>query len=55
MKLWLDGKEYFTNEAMIEAINEYFAGFEKSFSDWMKELETRWTKCMVLDRDYIVK
>ncbi|XP_012063671.1 PREDICTED: histone-lysine N-methyltransferase SETMAR-like [Atta cephalotes] len=52
LKTWLGGKKFSSNEEVIE----YFADFETAyFSDGIKKLETRWTKCIALDGDYVEK
>jgi len=56
LKIWLGGKKFSSNEKVIVAVNEYFADFETTyFSDGIKKLETRWTKCIALDGDYVEK
>lgn len=51
--LWHRGKEFSLNEIVINTIYECFAKFEKtSASDWMKKLETRWIRCIALDKHY---
>ncbi|CAK9827513.1 Histone-lysine N-methyltransferase SETMAR [Anthophora retusa] len=56
LKAWLAGKKFSSDEEVIVAVNEYFADFETAyFSDGIKKLETRWTKCIALDGDYVEK
>jgi len=56
LKTWFDGKKFSSNEEVFVAVNEYFADFETAyFSDGIKKLETRWTKCIALDGDYVEK
>nr|XP_033774750.1 histone-lysine N-methyltransferase SETMAR-like [Geotrypetes seraphini] len=56
LKIWLCGKKFLSNEDVIDAVNEYFAEFDKTyFSDGMKKLETRWAKCIALNGDYVEK
>jgi len=55
LKIWLGGKKFSLNEEVV-AVNEYFAGFKTAyFSDGIKKLEIRWTKCIDLDGDYVEK
>ena len=53
LQTWLDGKRFLFNEEVINAINTYFATQETSyFSEGIKQLESRWNKCIDLDGDY---
>ena len=56
LKTWLGGKKFSSNEKVIVAVNKYFADFETAYlSDGIKKLETRWTKCIAFDGDYVDK
>ncbi|KMQ87583.1 mariner transposase [Lasius niger] len=56
LKIWLGGKRFSSNEKAIAAVDEYFQGFETSyFSEGIKKLEHRWTKCVELEGDYVEK
>ncbi|EZA49711.1 Histone-lysine N-methyltransferase SETMAR [Ooceraea biroi] len=56
LNIWLGGKKFSSNEEVIVAVNEYFAGIATAyFSDGIKKLTTRWTKCIALDGDYVEK
>lgn len=49
-KIGLGAKKFSPTEPVMEAINEFFAGFENIyFADGMKKLESRSTKCVALD------
>ena len=53
---WLGGKRFSSNEEVIGAVNGYFADLEKSyFSKRMKKLESRCTKYVALEGDYVEK
>ncbi|EZA50295.1 Histone-lysine N-methyltransferase SETMAR, partial [Ooceraea biroi] len=55
LKSWLGGQKFSSNEEVI-AVNEYFDGFDTAyFSEGIKQLEHRWTKCVELEGDYIEK
>ena len=55
-KTWLGGKRFLSNEEVIDAVNAYFADFEKAYSsEGMKKLESCWTKCVALKGDYVEK
>ena len=54
LKILLKGKRFSSYEEVIAAVNEYFEGFETSyFSEGMKKLEERWTKCVEVEGDYV--
>lgn len=56
MKSWLGGKRFMSNEEVIEATEEYFTEFPKTyFLEGLKKLETRWDKCILLKGDYVEK
>jgi len=56
LKIWLGGKKFSFNEEVIAAVNAYFEGLETSyFSEGIKKLEHRWTKCVEFQGDYIKK
>lgn len=56
MKKWLGGKRFTSNEEVITETEAYFEEFDKSyFSDGLKLLEYRWTKCIELKGDYVEK
>lgn len=56
LKKWLGGRRFASNNEVIDATNDYFAGFEKSyFLGGIEKLEKRWTKCIELKGDYVEK
>jgi len=56
LKIWLRGKKFSSNEEVIAAVDAYFEGLETSyFSEGIKKLEHRWTKCVELQGDYVKK
>jgi Transposase. len=56
LKKWLAGKRFTSNEEVITETNAYFEGFPKSYySDGIKNLEYRLTKCIELKGDYVEK
>lgn len=56
LKKWLGGKRFSSNEEVINETNAYFEEFDKSyFSDGIKKLESRLTKCIELKGDYVEK
>jgi histone-lysine N-methyltransferase SETMAR len=56
LKIFLGGKKFCTNEALISTVNDYFEGLDENhFRDGIKKLEHRWTKCMDLEGDYVEK
>ena len=56
MKTWLEGKRFASNEEIIAATNEYFAGFDKNyFLEGIKKLDYRYNKCIQLKGDYVEK
>lgn len=56
LKKWLAGKRFISNEEVITETNAYFEGFPKSYySDGIKKLEYRLTKCIELKGDYVEK
>ena len=56
MKNWLAGKKFLSNDAVIDAVNDYFGSLDKLFfTEGMKKLETRWAKCIELKGDYVEK
>ena len=56
MKKWLGGKRFTSNEEVIAETEAYFAEFDNEyFSEGLKKLEYRWTKCIELKGDYVEK
>lgn len=56
LKRSLAGKKYGSNEEVIAAAEEYFAGQQKSYyTEGLKKLQHRWEKCIELKGDYIEK
>lgn len=56
LKIWLGGKRFSSNEEVIATVDKYFEGLETSFfSEGIKKLEHRWTKCIELQGDYVEK
>lgn len=54
LKRWLQGKKFGSNEEAEAKIRAYFDEFQKTyFSDGIKMLETRWTKCIELKGVYV--
>ena len=44
------------DEELIAAVDEYFKGFETSyFSEGIKKLKERWTKCLEVEGVYVEK
>jgi len=55
-KKWFGGKHFSTNVAVEESVNGYFSGLERTyFSDGMKGIENRWTKCIEWREDNVEK
>lgn len=56
LKRSLAGQKYGSNEEVIAAAEEYFAGQQKSYyTEGLKKLQHRWEKCIELKGDYIEK
>ena len=56
LKKWLAGQIFTAAKEVINATNAYFEGFPKSYySDGIKKLEYRLTKCIELKGDYVEK
>ena len=56
LKLWLGEKRFSSDEEVIAAVDEYFKGFETSyFSEEIKKLEERWTKCVEVEGNNVEK
>lgn len=56
LKKWLAGQKFSSNSEVISATNAYFNDLDKSyFSQGIKKLEHRWTKCIDLQGDYVEK
>ena len=56
LKNFLGGRKFETNDAVIAAVEEYFAGLEEThFMEGITALERRWTKCVELKGDYVEK
>ena len=56
LKIWLGEKKFLSDEEVIAAADEYFKGLETSyFSEGIKKLEERWTKCVEIEGDYVEK
>ena len=54
LNTWQGGKRLSSNEEVIDAVNAYLSDLENSyFSEGMKKLESRWTKCVGLETDYV--
>jgi len=53
LKKFLRGKRFSSNEEVIAAIKDYFAGLpENHFKDGIHKLEDRWNKCIELLGEY---
>ena len=61
LKIWLGrggggGKRFSSDEEVGCTVDEYFECFKTSyFSEGLKKLEERWTKCVQVEGDYIEK
>ncbi|XP_033231716.1 histone-lysine N-methyltransferase SETMAR-like [Belonocnema kinseyi] len=56
LKKWLGGKNFQSNEEIIDAVNAYFEGLDESFyKNGITELEHRYEKCISLEGDYAEK
>nr|XP_033783950.1 histone-lysine N-methyltransferase SETMAR-like [Geotrypetes seraphini] len=56
LKKWLSRKKFSSDSAVIDAINRYFSSLDVSyFTEGMKGLEKRWSKCIELKGDYVEK
>ena len=56
LKKWLGGKRFESNNEVISQTNAYFDDLNKSyFSEGIKKLEKRLTKCIELNGDYVEK
>ena len=54
LKSHLRGRQYGSNEGVIEAVNEYLGDQEKTFYfEGIRKLEQRWAKCIALKENYI--
>ena len=56
LKKWLAGKRFSSNNEVKAETNAYFAELNKSYyTEGIKKLESRWTKCIELQGDYVEK
>jgi [histone H3]-lysine36 N-dimethyltransferase SETMAR len=56
LKKWLSGQHFFSNEEVIDRTNAYFEDLPKIyFSDGLKKIEKRLTRCIELQGDYLEK
>lgn len=56
MKKWLAGKRFTSNDEVKCETEAYFGDLNKSyFTEGIKKLEYRWTKCIQLKGDYVEK
>ena len=56
LKSNLRGTQYWNNESVIEAVNEYLGDKEKAlYCEGIRKLEQKWAKCIALKGDYIEK
>jgi len=56
LKKWFGGKRFITREQLIAETEAYFEGLDKSYyTDDLKKLENRQTKCIELKGDYVEK
>lgn len=56
LKRWLGGRRFTSNEEVEAETNAYFADLDASYySEGIKKLEHRWTKCIELEGDYVEK
>lgn len=54
LKKWLSGMKFTTNEEVEYETDMYFGQKDKSFySEGIKKLENRWTKCIALKGEYV--
>ncbi|XP_033221847.1 histone-lysine N-methyltransferase SETMAR-like, partial [Belonocnema kinseyi] len=53
---WLTGKRFYLNEELIAETEAYFGDLPiEYFSDGIKKLENRWTRCIDLKGEYVEK
>ncbi|XP_033225877.1 uncharacterized protein LOC117178558 [Belonocnema kinseyi] len=56
LKRWLTGKRFYSNEEHIAETEAYFGDLPiEYFSDGIKKLENRWTRCIDLKGEYVEK
>lgn len=56
LKRWLCGRKFGSNSEVIDETNAYFAGFQQSYyTEGIKKLESRWTRCIELKGEYVEK
>ncbi|XP_033213329.1 protein GVQW3-like [Belonocnema kinseyi] len=56
LKRWLTGKRIYSNEELIAETEAYFGDLPIDyFSDGIKKLENRWTRCIDLKGEYVEK
>lgn len=56
LKKWLGGQRFTDNEDVIASVSAYFEELPKThFSEGLKKLEKRLTKCIELQGDYVEK
>lgn len=56
LKRWLTGKRFYSNEDLIAETEAYFGDLPiEYFSDGIKKLENRWTRCIDLKGEYVEK
>ncbi|XP_033231983.1 uncharacterized protein LOC117182967 [Belonocnema kinseyi] len=53
LKRWVTGKRFYSNEELIAETEAYFGDLPiEYFSDGIKKLENRWTRCIDLKGEY---
>ncbi|CAK1602432.1 unnamed protein product [Parnassius mnemosyne] len=56
LKIFLDGQKFVTNDEVIAAVEDYFAGLERNhFMEGITALERRWNKCVEVHGYYVEK
>lgn len=56
LKTFLGGQKFDTNDEVIAAVEEHFAGLERNhFMEGITALERRWNKCVEVHGDYVEK
>lgn len=56
LKRWLTGQRFYSNEDLIAETEAYFADFPIDYySDGIKKIENRWTRCINLKGEYVEK
>lgn len=54
LQKWLAGKKFILNAEIITEVNTYFEGLGESYyTEGIKQLEYRWSKCIELKGDYV--